>query len=226
MYVIHQSRKEQKEGDKKMWKFARIMLISVMSLFLFIVFLAIALPGGADRKTAEQATDPELEQNLQNLREWADQEEKAKKEGKAEEDSMKSKGIPGLFAVDVYGIFTNKGFTLTEHSSVEQQELWTVRQKTKEYLFEVGILGTSASNITSVEATALNFSAMDTGEIVKNFFGYVATLPYDGAKPSEAREWVQSNINKTCHAVFGPVKFELIANSPRARMLLLSAIAD
>ena len=56
------------------------------------------------------------------------------------------------------------------------------------------------------------------------FLGYVASVPYASASPSEARVWVENNIGQSVTSTFGSARFEMIANpdTPLVRMLIIS----
>jgi hypothetical protein len=45
----------------------------------------------------------------------------------------------------------------------------------------------------------------ELGAKADEFLGYIATLPYDGAKPNEAKAWVQGKASGS--ATFGGAKF-------------------
>ena len=136
-----------------------------------------------------------------------------------------SKCIPGIVAVDVHGNFTNKGFVLQTELGTELS-YWKCVQKTSEHYFDVTIYGEDPFRITSIVATALNYTNKSTASVVKDFLSYVATIPYDGSKPIEARQWVFNNIDKGGSMVIGTVKFEIIVNldSPRTRILEMSPV--
>ena len=128
--------------------------------------------------------------------------------------------IPGIAAVDVHGNFTNKGFILKKDLNTKLAS-WMCVQETSEYYFDVTVYGKDASRITKIEATALNYTNKDTASVVRDFIGYVATIPYDGSQPVKARQWVFDNINKNASMTIGTVRFEIYANpdTPRARIL-------
>lgn len=55
-------------------------------------------------------------------------------------------------------------------------------------------------------------------EIAKNYLGYCATVPYDGSKPLEAKQWVINNIvnikqGEVLSKTIGKVKFELFGTA-------------
>ena len=131
--------------------------------------------------------------------------------------------IPGLAAVDVHGNLTDKGFTLEKELSANPSR-WTCKQTTSSYEYEAIAYGKMASQITKIDATVLNYSTKDTGEIAVDFIGYIATLPYDGSSPAQAREWVKNNINNSTTTIIGTVKFEIFANSARSRILTMTPI--
>ena len=131
--------------------------------------------------------------------------------------------IPGLAAVDVHGNLTDKGFTLEKELSANPSR-WTCTETTSSYEYIAVAYGKMASQITKIDATVLNYSTKDTGEIAVDFIGYIATLPYDGSSPAQAREWVKNNINNSTTTIIGTVKFEIFANSARSRILTMTPI--
>lgn len=69
----------------------------------------------------------------------------------------------------------------------------------------VGAYGTP-SGISSVTAAG-------TGDGAKGLLMFIATLPYDGASPDEARSWVESNFGEDAETQFGPATFALSADA-------------
>lgn len=130
--------------------------------------------------------------------------------------------LPGLQPVDVYLNLTNKGFTKEGPKQVGDQLYWKISETTAAHSYFVEIYGPTASTVSLVQANALNFSDADTNTVAQDFFGYIATIPYDGATPANAKKWAHSNIGRNSKATFGNVAFEIFAdNSPRARMLTI-----
>lgn len=130
--------------------------------------------------------------------------------------------IPGLTAVDVHGNLTNKGFSLNKNLK-PGNVYWECKNQNSEHLYHVFIYGDNASNIFQVKATVLNYSSKSTESLAKDFLGFIATIPYTGSKPNEAKNWVISNINKSCTTSIAGVTYEIVANpsSPLCRILII-----
>ncbi|MFA6335957.1 MAG: hypothetical protein WCX48_10505 [Bacteroidales bacterium] len=133
------------------------------------------------------------------------------------------KTIPGLTAVDVHGNFTNKGFSLEKRLETEVST-WTCKLSNLESEFIVVATGKDPDNIVNVQGTVLNYSDKNTSEIAKDFLGFIASLPYENSQPEVARDWVLNNIEKGGSTSIGNVKFEIIANGDKNRILNMDGI--
>lgn len=139
--------------------------------------------------------------------------------------SSNEKYIPGIAAVDIHGNLTSRGFELKSNINTTLSS-WTCTDKQADREYEVIVYGKGPTKITKIEATALNYSNKDTGEIAKDFFGFIASVPYDKAAPSQAKEWAMNNVSNSIRTTIGTVKFEIFANpnSPRARILEITPV--
>lgn len=131
------------------------------------------------------------------------------------------RAIPGLAAVDVHGNLTSRGFTLQTYYSDIQSE-WKCTRKASNCDYSVEAFGSSPTEITSVVATINNFSNRSTRALASEFLGFLASLPYDGATPVEAKNWVQANVDRKAKKQFGPVVFETINYARWGRMLRIT----
>lgn len=130
--------------------------------------------------------------------------------------------IPGLAPVDVYLNLTNKGFTKDGPRPVGDQVYWKISETTADHSFILEIYGPNASTVSTVTASALNFSTADTDTMARDFLGYIATIPYDKSQPGTARDWIKANVSRDASTNFGGVQFEIFAErSPKARMLTI-----
>jgi hypothetical protein len=106
--------------------------------------------------------------------------------------------IPGLLPVDVYGNLEYEGLTCEGPNSIGADEVWWTCEGSDlsaEYMVE--IRGPDSSNVRLVEATVLSFDPSATEETAADFLGFVATVPYKGSNPEEARLWVEENADTT-----------------------------
>jgi hypothetical protein len=129
--------------------------------------------------------------------------------------------IPGLTAVDVYGNFTNKGFILEKNFTPEGSS-WICKSSDAESEFIVDVYGSSPTNIINIRGTVLNYSTKKTTDIAKDFLGYLASIPYENSHPEIAKEWILNNIERGGTTVISNVKFEILANGERNRILNIS----
>lgn len=135
--------------------------------------------------------------------------------------------IPGLRPADVYLNLTNKGFSKTGPRTMPDGDaLWKVEQNLDSHSLQAEVWAPGSSNVRLVRAFAVNSMLPEsaTHQIAKPFFGYLATLPYDGSTPIEARRWVETHAGTNASKTFGKVEFELFATSPRAWGLRLTAV--
>lgn len=122
------------------------------------------------------------------------------------------KYIPGISAVDLHGNLTNKGFKL-EKKLDPKMCYWKCSYHTNEYEYIATAYGDSPTKIYKIEAVVLNYSNKNISSIAKDFLGYIATIPYDGSKPLEAKKWVITNINKNSKKSFGKVEYQIVKSN-------------
>ncbi len=125
-----------------------------------------------------------------------------------EEKSIKY--IPNISAADVYMNYTNKGFKLTKDFISGGHALWQCTLHENMGSYEVGIFGTSPSEITAIYAMFTNYSNNNTDEKAAEFLGYVGTVQYENAEPETARRWIKKNINNSAKTKIGGVTYEII----------------
>jgi hypothetical protein len=166
-----------------------IVVYSLIALLFFV--MAIVMPG---KKTDQQIANDKMMEDVLNT----------------------TRSIPGLEAVDVYANLTAKGFKMEQRTGGVLKE-WKCSSTEGNNEYTVEIFGKSPTEITAVNATAMNIYGANND--MKHFFGYVASIPYDGADQERAKTWVSSNINSNTSTVIGGVKYEVFAKAPRVRML-------
>lgn len=170
---------------------------------LAVLFLIAILPGGDDSEGADQGSEPTTT-----------------------DVSDASKFIPGITAADVKLNFTDRGFTcdgprMTNDEDLGSFVLYSCELKTDEYELLVEFDGESVTDVLSVQGTVLNFSNRTLEDVASEFIGYVATLPYEGSNPEEARAWAQQNIGVKAETEIGGVKFDS-AGTERSTILTIS----
>jgi hypothetical protein len=91
---------------------------------------------------------------------------------------------------------------------------------------EVPIVGQDRERIRSVTARVSgDDSGMPPEEAAADFLGFVATLPYEGADPARAGQWVRENVTSGGKLTIGTANFELYSEE-RARILRIIAAGD
>lgn len=118
-----------------------------------------------------------------------------------------AKIIPGLTASDVYGNFTNKGFELRKNIGSEFSS-WTCRMTSGLDDYMVMASGSSFDEIFAINAS-YTFSGSPSID-GRDFIGYCASLPYSGAKPSEAKTWAMNNLMANADTTIGDVDFHTV----------------
>ena len=132
--------------------------------------------------------------------------------------------IPGIAAVDLHGNLTDRGFSLDKDLG-SSMSTWTCEQRTSSYLYEATVYGRGPTEITRISAMVQDYSTGNLDAMAAEFLGFIATMPYDGASPAQARSWVESNVNRNTSTVIGGVKFEIFGNKDGSttRMLDMSS---
>jgi hypothetical protein len=128
--------------------------------------------------------------------------------------------IPSLYPVDVYGNLKDRGFGCEGPAQVGGESVWHCTSSDTRAKYTVEILGPDASSVRLVEATVLSFDPSTTNETASDFLGYVATVPYEGSNPEQAKLWVQDNVDTTrpLSTKIGGVQY-VLSGSGDARIL-------
>jgi len=186
-----------------------------ITLFVFFGLIVIGSLADNDNSTDQQNTSvPQQQEN------------KAAVENEpitpAKEEPKKSATIPGISAVDVYGNLKNIGFSCSGPDvGSDGLAFWECKEETSEHMYLVEILGEGPSEILTVQATALNYSTKSTDIVAKDFFGYVASVPYDNSDQVSAKNWVIENIAQKTNKVINGVRFT-VAGNERSRILTIA----
>jgi hypothetical protein len=128
-----------------------------------------------------------------------------------------SRNIPGLTPQDVYLNLENKGFKCSEPELMgpDNEVRWTCEKKeaNSEYLVEID--SSDANSVRLVEAWVVSSDPARADALAQDFLGYVATVPYEGAQPEEAKAWVEQNVGSKASAEFGGVSYTLGGKADR-----------
>ena len=122
--------------------------------------------------------------------------------------------LPGLMAANVAVNLEQRGFTC---DALEQVQIYYDRTCTKDSVDNkllVEIYGREAFAVDWIQSSVLQFANPDQ-EFAASFLGFVASMPYDGAVPEEARNWVETTLPSLTgkgdvrEKIFAGVKYRL-----------------
>ncbi|ADG70084.1 hypothetical protein Plim_4277 (plasmid) [Planctopirus limnophila DSM 3776] len=141
-------------------------------------------------------------------------------------DQSDVKVIPGLMPVDIYMNLTKQGFL--KQGPVGSPPMWRLTRESDGVKMDVEIFSPgSMSSVSSVRAFCFSPSGVRVDEAGKMqfLFPYLATLPYQGAEPIKAQEWVIEHMKTGGETIIGSVKFEILgADNEFSRSLRISVV--
>jgi hypothetical protein len=217
-------------GNKK----TRLRVILYYFIF-FVILISTSLIINPPTNTSISSTSQQIsqisatksEQNVeQNTATEKEKTSQTESDTPSSETTQEEKGIPGLLPADIY-INLENAFGL---------KVKLIQGKTGNYFYygeksmkngivlicqiyptDNSLLIDFADFIVDASGGVGLISKSTINEIVKEYLGYCATVPYDGANPLAAKNWVIQNIKniksgKTLTKVIGKVKFELFGN--------------
>jgi hypothetical protein len=139
------------------------------------------------------------------------QQKPEKKPEKKPEPEPAPKNIPGLTPQHVYLNLENEGFKCNEPELMgpDNEVRWTCEKKEAngEYLVEIN--SSDANSVRLLEAWVISYDRARADALAQDFLGYVATTPYEGAQPEEAKVWVKQSVGSKASAEFGGVSYTL-----------------
>ncbi|HEY3408980.1 MAG TPA: hypothetical protein VGK53_12475 [Propionicimonas sp.] len=126
--------------------------------------------------------------------------------------------IPGLAVVDVTLNLKPRGFECSGPVAGVDLSYWTCTKDTPTSSINVEVYAETPSSVRNVTSTVLWYGSGSGDETFDAFLGYIATLRYEGSKPTKAKAWVTSRSKGTTN--FGPARYQLTtASTKRARIL-------
>jgi hypothetical protein len=135
--------------------------------------------------------------------------------------------IPGLTAADVTSVLEPHGFRCRGvDRGPGAGSYWTCKASANDALshYEVEMVGDSATHIRSVSATIFQPRSVPSEQRAMEFLAVVGMLPYHGADPPRARQWVEEHIVSGGLTTIGDARLSLVGN-PRVRSLKLFTAA-
>ena len=140
------------------------------------------------------------------------------------EPKSKPSNIPGLTPQDVYLSLENRGFTCSEPEVMghENDVRWTCeRQEAKgRYLVEINSKDANSVRLLKAWVISPREPPARADALAQDFLGYVARVPYEGAQPDEAKEWVEQSVGRKASAEFGGVSYTLGTKAGRRSLEL------
>jgi hypothetical protein len=124
--------------------------------------------------------------------------------------------LAGLSPVNITVNLEQQNFTCTAVKKVTTHYERTCTKGTSStYLFQVVIFGRESFLVDFIETSVLQYSNPDSKTAIP-IVGFMASMPYEGATPEDARAWVESTIPALEGAsgdpqekIFGGVKYVL-----------------
>jgi hypothetical protein len=159
--------------------------------------------------TQEQPKKPETVKG--EVAKKPSQEQQQKKPEPKPEPEPAPRNIPGLTPQDVYLNLENKGFKCSEPKLMGHQNevRWTCEKQETHGEYSVEINSSDANSVRLIEAWVISDDPARADALARDFLGYVARVPYEGAQPEEAKAWVEQNVGSKVSAEFGGVSYTL-----------------
>ncbi|PMD99391.1 hypothetical protein BWI97_00075 [Siphonobacter sp. BAB-5405] len=128
--------------------------------------------------------------------------------------------IGGIKPVDIYTRLEKEGYTTLKNIGGKSGNSWTNRKSTDSTEYMIVTMSSDVNTVESVKATA----TITPGKNIRNtlpFFVLIGTLPYDGADPSGAIRWLETNFDtkKQIETTIGDATFTLLSPSASSRVL-------
>ncbi|MFO7296706.1 MAG: hypothetical protein C0P72_011910 [Clostridia bacterium] len=163
-------------------------------------------PTEQGKQTAQHSQEQKVPE--QSEKPASNQEDKPKAESKPKAENKPAaneKFIPGLTTADIKLNLENHGFEFTSKPMTNSEGYLENGEATDlatgvEYSVTIDALMPMKVRAVTFRAegalAAGTISRSQFMNITKEFLGYCATVPYEGANPQQARKWVESNIGK------------------------------
>ena len=128
--------------------------------------------------------------------------------------------LPGLEAADLKLNLEDKGYDCTGPEPYGDGVSYTCQVDRTDRLIRVDWFGLKPSDVRSIEGSVVWYGQGSAEQLFDAHLGYLATTPYDGARPKAARTWVET-VTKG-RKTFGPALFTVGSSANgRSRTLLI-----
>ncbi|CAN5820491.1 hypothetical protein BH23CHL2_BH23CHL2_24240 [soil metagenome] len=136
--------------------------------------------------------------------------------------------IPGFRVRRLAGKLQYLGFEWKPPMQGATMLYWSGGWKSAIADYEVSITGADADHIRSANAIFFNYSHEPTASQATDFLGFIATIPYENARPDQAQQWVLDQVaavegGHEASAAFGGATFALFGNE-RTRTLQITGL--
>lgn len=138
--------------------------------------------------------------------------------------------LPGLMPADIKVNLENRAFTCAPVEEAASLYVWTCKKATDIARLEVMFYSRTLGTVDFIDASVLQ-SGKPADDLSTAFLGFMATMPYDNAKPDAAKAWVAETIptlkgeGDVRSATFGGVPFQLFGIST-ARALEMGTMPE
>jgi hypothetical protein len=125
--------------------------------------------------------------------------------------------IPGLIPATVKLNLQDRGFTCTNAQNAKDNSgsfYWNCQKSDSNSAILVSYYARTLQTVDLIDASITQYVKPDDS-VSSSVFGFIATMPYDGAQPDKARDWVMKTLptikigSDTRTTTIGGVKFEL-----------------
>ena len=164
---------------------------------------------GDSQESGPSQTKQEQPKKPQTVKGEVDKKPSQQRQQKKPEPAPRN--IPGLTPQDVYLNLENRGFKCSEPELMGpgNEVRWTCEKQKTHGEYSVEINSSDANSVRLIEAWVISNEPARADALAQDFLGYVAGVPYEGAKPEEAKAWVEQNVGSKVSAEFGGVSYTL-----------------
>lgn len=137
-------------------------------------------------------------------------------------NSFSYKYLPGLAPVDVYLNMEKYGFETEIHLSEKSGNFWISTKNVPGIDYRVETYSSNIDNVESVKATATIDMYHKNISTTQQFFILITSLPYHGADPQRAGNWIRDNFyNDKATIVIGDARFKIFAPTNAFRKVII-----
>jgi hypothetical protein len=169
---------------------------------------------------------PRLMKTNHDARDQSGQASVAWTQRKTRPNAQSPKYISGLSPEGLYEALglKQRGFSFEPPDSpAAASAKWTFKLTADGKTYEVILQGRGAERIESLEARITAAQGYDINGPTQSFFGSVAGMGSTSASALAAQKWVREHSNTSEGATFGALHFQMSAEMPRQRRLVISA---